>query len=97
MCVRYAPRDAELALHGTKNLPGGDKSPPITPTALRKNGWTHRDLAFALRTGLKPDGDSFGGSMGEVISEGTSFMSDADLQAIATYLMADEEAAERVR
>jgi|GEM_PF-3915516 len=33
------------------------------------------------------DGDSFGGSMGEVVRDGTQLLSDADLQAIASYLM----------
>jgi hypothetical protein len=42
-----------------------------------------------MRTGVKPDGDVFGGSMGEVVSDATRFWSDQDLDAIATYIMSD--------
>ncbi len=80
-------RAAEEALHGAGNLPGGGESPPITTDALTKAGWNKTDLIYALRTGLMPDGDSLGGSMGEVVREGTSFMTDEDLNAIATYLL----------
>jgi mono/diheme cytochrome c family protein len=90
-------REAERALHGAEGLPGGDDSPPITEAALRKNGWSRSDLAFALRTGLKPDGDSFGGSMGEVVRDSTRFLSDQDLQAIATYLLPGQQTAETER
>ncbi|MBV1864503.1 MAG: hypothetical protein KUG74_08690 [Rhodobacteraceae bacterium] len=45
------------------------------------------NLAYALETGILPDGDSFGGSMGEVVQNGTSFLSSEDLEAIATYIM----------
>lgn len=86
-------RNVEEALHGADRLPGGGKSPPITEEALRHDGWSRRDLVFALRTGLKPDGDSMGGSMGEVVREGTRFLSDEDLMAIATYLLPNEEQA----
>lgn len=84
-------RQAEEFLHGEDNLPGGDTAPPITTDTLVKAGWTKTDLTTALRTGILPDGDVFGGSMSEVVREGTAFMSDADLDAIATYLMDDEK------
>lgn len=87
----------EQALHGADDLPGGDDAPAITEEALQKNGWTRSDLAFALRTGLKPDGDSFGGSMGEVMRESTRFLSDQDLQAIATYLLPNQRTAKAQR
>ncbi len=83
-------RSAEEALHGASNLPGGAKSEPITPEALVRKGWTRADLVFALRTGLMPDGDSLGGPMGEVVRDGTAFLSEADLMAIASYLLPDE-------
>ena len=50
-------------------------------------GWTREDLVFALEVGLLPDGDAFGGSMGEVVEDGTSHLSAEDLQAIAEYLL----------
>lgn len=86
-------RDIEEALHGADGLPGGDDAPAITEDALRDEGWSRSDIAFALRTGLKPDGDSFGGSMGEVVRDGTQFLSDRDLKAIAAYLMPNVQTA----
>jgi mono/diheme cytochrome c family protein len=83
-------RDAEFALHGAPEMPDGGKSPPITSSALKKRGWTEEALAFALRSGVMPDGDVFGGTMGEVVRDGTSFLSDGDLKAIATYLLDPE-------
>ena len=77
-------------LNGNKNGPDGEKIPSITATALLKNKWTKKDLVFALRTGTKPDGDAFGGSMGEVVADGTSYLSDEDLNAIAEYVMSVE-------
>lgn len=85
-------RQAELALHGADGLPDGGKSPPITQDALREKGWTIRSLAYALRTGVMPDGDAFGGSMGEVVRDGTRFLRKDDLEAIATYLLDEEQA-----
>ncbi len=84
-------RDAEQELHGAEGLPDGGKSPPITASELLKNGWTASTLKYALKTGVLPDGDAFGGSMGEVVRDGTSFLTDSDLTAIATYLL-DKEA-----
>lgn len=78
---------AEQALHGAGGLPGGERSPPITPTTLLEKGWTETNLAFGLRFGTKPNGDVLGGSMGEVIRDGTSWLSDEDLRAIAHYLL----------
>jgi mono/diheme cytochrome c family protein len=82
--------DAEQALHGAGGLPGGERSPPITPAALGERGWTENNLAFGLRFGTKPNGDVLGGSMGEVIRDGTSWLTDEDLRAIAHYLLNNE-------
>lgn len=83
-------RQAELRLHGAEGLPDGGKSPPITASQLKGKGWTVSSLKYALKTGVLPDGDAFGGSMSEVVRDGTSFLSDADLTAIATYLLNEE-------
>lgn len=80
-------RDLEQALHGAGGLPGDERSPPITPAKLLEKGWTERNLAFGLRFGTKPNGDVVGGSMGEVIRDGTSWLTDEDLGAIAHYLL----------
>lgn len=83
-------RQVEQKLHGADKLPNGGKSPPITAEALLANDWTTSNLAYALKTGIKPDGDVFGGSMVEVVRDGTSFLSNSDLEAIATYLLDDD-------
>lgn len=74
-------------LLGNTALPNGDKAPSLAVAALRQQGWDVANLAYALETGILPDGDSFGGSMGEVVQNGTSFLSGEDLEAIATYIM----------
>ncbi|MDI3323778.1 c-type cytochrome [Pontibacterium granulatum] len=61
--------------------------PAITPQALTEAGWTVKDLAWALQSGIKPDGDVFGGSMGEVVRDGTAYLQPEDLEAMAHYLM----------
>jgi mono/diheme cytochrome c family protein len=83
-------RDVEQKLHGTDGLPNGGKSSPITSEQLKKKGWTASTLKYALKTGVLPDGDAFGGSMGEVVRDGTSFLTDEDLTAIAAYLLEKE-------
>lgn len=84
-------RDAELALHGSDDLPGGGKSPPITTDALKREGWTVKGLVYALKTGLTPKGDVFGGTMGEVVRDGTAFLTDEDLNATAIYLLDEKD------
>jgi len=79
-------KDSE-ALAGNDNLPGGSKAPPILAAGLAATGWTMANMAYALRTGVMPDGDVLGGSMAEVVHAGTSFLDDADRDAIATYLL----------
>lgn len=70
--------------------PGAEKIPTITPEALTEKGWAKDDLVYALRTGIMPDGDVFGGSMVEVVRDGTRFWSDDDLAALVEYLMDSE-------
>lgn len=82
-------RQSALALQGSDDLPEGEVAPPITAIALKEAGWIQDDLAYALQTGLLPDGDSFGGSMAEVVQGGTAFLSWEDLLAVAEYLLAD--------
>ncbi|MEP3431134.1 MAG: cytochrome c [Roseibium sp.] len=80
-------RQANYSLQGADKLPDGGKSPSITSVALKQGGWTIRSLQYALQTGIMPDGDVLGGSMGEVVRDGTAFLSDADRKAIAIYLL----------
>ncbi|WP_208978299.1 hypothetical protein [Pseudovibrio denitrificans] len=48
-------------------------------------------LSYALQSGLMPDGDVFGGSMGEVVRDGTAYLSKQDRDAIAIYLLEGNE------
>ena len=68
-------------------LEGEGDVPAITAEALLAQGWTEEDLAYALKTGLKHDGDAFGASMGEIVKGGTAFLRQEDAQAIAHYLL----------
>lgn len=84
-------RQVAQRFRGADGLPGGGRSPSITAAGLQEAGWTMESLKYALKTGILPDGDIFGGSMGEVVRDGTSFMSNEDLTAIATYLLDKEQ------
>lgn len=68
-------------------LQGEGQIPAITPQALTEAGWSVKDLAWALQSGIKPDGDVFGGSMGEVVRDGTAYLKQEDLEAMAYYLL----------
>lgn len=84
----FGALDQDDPFTGSKSmLEGEGKVPAITTQALLDKGWTELDLAYALKSGLKHDGDAFGGSMGEVVRDGTSFMQKEDLEAIVHYLM----------
>ena len=75
------------AFAGNDSLPGGSVAPSIRAEDLVTAGWTVDNLAYALRTGMMPNGDVFGGSMAEVVHNGTVFMDEDDRLAIATYLL----------
>ncbi len=70
--------------------PDGEVVPPITASHLTEAGWTEVSLAYALRSGVMPGGDVFGGSMAETVRDGTQFWTDADLSALATYIFNPE-------
>lgn len=72
---------------GNDRLPGGSRAPSIRAEDLALRGWTVASLGYALRSGILPNGDAFGGSMAEVVAGGTAFLTDADREAIATYLL----------
>lgn len=80
-------RRMEARLAGSDDMPGGKTAPAITPAALARNGWTVHTLAFALKSGVAPGGDVLGGGMGEVIRQGTAWLTPEDRRAMATYLM----------
>lgn len=96
----HTPRSNLGVLNRRKHLEGGvlppkgdkkgEKVPPITTHALAKRGYTRADLLMTFRYGLTPDGDVVGGSMGEVLSDQLEHLSAEDLEAIATYLLAND-------
>ncbi|MEM7442587.1 MAG: cytochrome c [Pseudomonadota bacterium] len=77
--------DQTVALGGASAGPDGGSVPDITPRAL--GDWSVSDMTFFFNIGMLPDGDFVGGDMGEVISHGTSQLSNGDRQAIAVYLL----------
>ena len=83
----FGIRNPDRKFDGAGRLPDGGKSPAINAEALKQRGWTIENLRYALKTGIMPDGDVFGGSMGEVVRDGTAFLTDRDRTAIATYLL----------
>lgn len=83
-----APVDDRM--NGTNYGPNGHPVPGINGDN-HINDWTEEDVVFGLQTGFTPDGDVMGGAMREVIEEGTSYLSDADLKAIAVYLKSLEK------
>ncbi len=85
--IAGARKSGTERLKGSDALPGGGKAPAIDPATLLSRGWTADSLAYALRVGITPDGDAFGGSMGEVVLYGTSFLTEEDRQAMAIYLL----------
>ena len=83
------PETAKFA--GSDMLPGGGNAPAIDTASLLANDWDIDSLSYALKTGLTPSGDAFGNAMGEVVTYGTRFLTDDDLNAMATYLMDQPE------
>ncbi|SEM36055.1 cytochrome c [Bradyrhizobium sp. OK095] len=68
---------------GGPNPEGEGWVPNITQKRLGE--WSVKDIAYFLKTGELPDGDSVGGAMTRVIKN-TSQLSDDDLAAMADYL-----------
>lgn len=94
-CVAcHTPRNALGALDWDKALTGspggtGGRAPAITAVALAEAGYDVPTLVQTLRDGFTPNFDVLGGSMGEVITDSTAHWSDADLTALATYLLTE--------
>jgi mono/diheme cytochrome c family protein len=68
---------------GGPNIEGEGWVPNITQKGL--GAWSEKDIAYMLKTGDTPDGDSVGGAMTAVIRN-TSQLTDEDRAAMATYL-----------
>ncbi|MCW8887088.1 MAG: cytochrome c [Motiliproteus sp.] len=79
--------DTDAGMTGNDNGPEGEAVPGLQSSNHSEfSKWEIEDITFSLETGMKPDGDFLGGSMGHVIDNTTSKMTPADLEAIAEYL-----------
>ena len=76
------PKKAQ-AFAGAK-LADRSGAPNLTPTRLKK--WDDAELKDFLSSGLTPDGDVVGDTMGEVIRNTTSQLTPQDLAALIAYL-----------
>ncbi len=86
----HTPRNFMGAPKRDRFLAGGkgpeDKDiPNLTPTGELKK-WNDAELKDLLSSGLTPDGDVVGETMGEVIRNTTSQWTPADLAAVMAYL-----------
>ncbi|HSF05766.1 MAG TPA: cytochrome c [Methylomirabilota bacterium] len=91
----HTPRTATMATDNSRFLAGNPKGPEdsevpnITPDKGTGLSWSVEEIAEYLGTGIKPDGDTAAGLMGEVIHgtlAGFKDMTRADRLAIAQYL-----------
>jgi mono/diheme cytochrome c family protein len=86
--VTYATDNSRF-LGGSPKGPEGDPVPNITPDKDTGLTWSEEEIADYLETGNRPDGDTAGGLMAEVI-EGTAagfkHLTKQDRLAIARYL-----------
>ncbi|MCK1482962.1 MULTISPECIES: cytochrome c [unclassified Bradyrhizobium] len=85
----HSPRNALGGITAAQRFAGGPNPegegwvPNITQKGLGE--WSAKDIAYFLKTGELPDGDSVGGAMTRVIKN-TSQLPDDDLAAMADYL-----------
>ncbi|MCK1403150.1 cytochrome c [Bradyrhizobium sp. 4] len=85
----HSPRNALGGIIAGQRFAGGPNPegegwvPNITQKRLGE--WSAKDIAYFLKTGELPDGDSVGGAMTRVIKN-TSQLPDDDLAAMADYL-----------
>ena len=85
----HSPRNMLGAIKRNLRFTGGPSPdgqggvPNITQHKLKN--WTVKDIADTLTTGMTPDADFVGGSMVEVVRN-TSQLSEADREAMATYV-----------
>jgi mono/diheme cytochrome c family protein len=96
-CVAcHSPRNLLGAIEPGREFTGnpaggpGGRTPPITREALQTEGYDQSLLVEALKTGFTPNFDVLGGAMGEIIADGTSHWTDADLEAVTAYLFGED-------
>ena len=82
---RFGGPDTDWAFSGSPAPESKDDVPNITPHEDGIGDWSVEDIASALKTGILPDFDTFGGAMIPV-QENLAELTDADRAAIAAYL-----------
>jgi mono/diheme cytochrome c family protein len=86
-----------MPLAGTPDGPNGQAVPNITPDRATGIGeWDADDIVTLLKTGRTPEQSAVKGAMREAVQDGLKFLTSADLQAIATYLLAQQPIAHKV-
>ncbi len=90
----HSARNALGATRGTLDLQGGLipvqnwYAPSLaSPREASVAGWPKAEVVQLLKTGISPQGFVMG-PMSEVVANGTQYLSDADLSAMAAYLQA---------
>jgi mono/diheme cytochrome c family protein len=87
----FGATDSDQRLAGTADGPDGQPVPNITPDPPTGIGlWEKSDLLALFKTGITPEQSKVKGAMREVVADGLKYLSDADLNAIADYLMAQK-------
>jgi mono/diheme cytochrome c family protein len=94
----HTPKNSLSADHADRALQGGTLDNWVAPDLTENNrtglgSWSAEEIVEYLRSGRNAHANA-GGSMAEVVSYSTSILTDADLQAIATYLKDQAPSAE---
>jgi mono/diheme cytochrome c family protein len=94
----HTPKGAAMEPIESKAFTGGQidhwYAPNITPDATEGIGrWSTDDLVAYLKTGVAPGKPPAAGPMAETVRDSLSYLSDADLRAIAMYLQSKPPAA----
>ncbi|MFQ6576414.1 c-type cytochrome [Pseudomonas sp. UM16] len=89
----HTPRNSIGALQQDKRLTGGLLNGYLAPSLLAQDlaerGWTTPDLTTFLKHGMSAQGSMFN-EMFPVVHHSTQHLEDADLAAMATYLLGDQ-------
>ena len=97
-CVEcHSPRNLFGAIEVGRELTGspkgsvGGRSPPLTPSELKRGLYDEPGLIDTLKTGFTPGDDALGGEMAAVVKDSTSQYTDDDREAVAAYLLGLEQ------
>jgi mono/diheme cytochrome c family protein len=78
-------------LSGNPDGPDSQPVPNITPDPKTGIGeWDKDDIRTLLKTGVTPEHSQVKGAMHEAVEDGLKYLSDRDIGAIATYLLAQK-------